>query len=168
MKSRFTRACHVMTGFLLLGTAYADECNGIVVKAIPEDKIGGKVETSLELIHAYEGKPDGTPLSYGGHGGGIYPADHVKILNCSRRRIASEPYFELILDDTPKNASEILYQRITQKLVDAGLDYANGGNAARTYLTQPRKACSLMIKRALDGDAAAVEVIRKTGICLPR
>ncbi|XAO72003.1 MAG: hypothetical protein AAYR33_03535 [Acetobacteraceae bacterium] len=54
------------------------------------------------------------------------------------------------------------------KLVDAGLDYANAGNAASSYLDQPRKACSLMIKRALNGDPAAIDVIRKTGICQPR
>ncbi len=84
----------------------------------------------LELIHAYKGKPDGTPLTYDGHGGGIYPADHVKILNCTLRKINAELYFDLILKDTPENAHEILYQSIMNKRVESRLDYANAGNAA--------------------------------------
>jgi len=160
--------CVTIAMSLSTHNALADECRGVVIKTIPGDDLDGKKGTMLELIHAYEGKPDGTPLTYGGHGGGIYPADHVKILNCTLRKIKTEPYFDLILRDTPENAHEILYQSIMNKLVDAGLDYANACNAASTYLEQPRKACSLMIKRALDGDPAAITIIRKTGICQPK
>lgn len=64
--------------WFITAQAQADECKGVVTQDIPDNAYDGKAGTVIEQLHEYEGKPDGTPLTYAVHGGGVYPADHIR------------------------------------------------------------------------------------------
>lgn len=148
--------------------ALADECRGVVIKDIPGNDYDGKAGSIVEQLHSYEGKPDGTPLTYAVHGGSVYPADHIKILNCSIRKIATDPYYDLVLNNTSENADDIIMQKAQEKLSNMGIDNADASNAAYAYAKSPQSACGKMAARAIAGDTSASEFIMSAGVCQPQ
>lgn len=147
--------------------ALGDECKGIVIKDIPGNDYDGKAGTIVGWLHENEGRPDGTPLTYAVHGGSVYPADHIKILNCTLHKTKEDPFYTLILDDTPENAHDILYQSVKQKLASLDMDLADASRAAEAYLSDPSSACGIMARRSLSGDPTAVSIIMDARICQP-
>ncbi|WP_025885526.1 hypothetical protein [Asaia prunellae] len=145
--------------------AFADDCKGVLLSSIPDHPEYGKAGEIVEMLHEYEGKPDGTPLTYAVHGGGIYPADRVKILNCTISKTTSDPYYKLTLNDTAENAYDILYQKTTEKLLALGLCNACASGVAEEYLKKPNGACGIMAARALHGDTSAVDFLNDGSVC---
>ncbi|WP_237914372.1 superinfection immunity protein [Acetobacter senegalensis] len=93
--------------------ASADECRGLVTKSF-DGPYPAKAGDIIEDLHQQDAKPDGSPLTYGVHGGGIYPADNIKLLNChivKHNKISKyDPSYLTIL-----NADEGSPQRLTQE-----------------------------------------------------
>lgn len=145
--------------------AFADDCKGVLLSKIPGHAEYGNAGEIVEMLHEYEGKPDGTPLTYAVHGGGIYPADHIKILNCTISKTTTDPFYKLTLADTPENAYDILYQNTMDKLLALGLCNACASGVAEAYLKKPNGACGIMAARALHGDASAVDFLTDGSVC---
>lgn len=158
----------LMSAMLLLANetpALADECKGVVTQDIPDNSYDGKAGTVIEQLHEYEGKPDGTHLTYAVHGGGVYPADHIRILNCTIHKISTDPYYELKLNNTSENADDIIMQKAEAQLLQMGMDNADASNAAYAYAKSPDTACGKMAARAINGDQSAASLILSGGIC---
>lgn len=151
--------------WFITAQAQADECKGVVTQDIPDNAYDGKAGTVIEQLHEYEGKPDGTPLTYAVHGGGVYPADHIRILNCTIHKISTDPYYELKLNNTSENADDIIMQKAEAQLLQMGMDNADASNAAYAYAKSPDTACGKMAARAINGDQSAASLILSGGIC---
>ncbi|WP_081880490.1 lysozyme inhibitor LprI family protein [Paenirhodobacter enshiensis] len=147
----------------------SDECIGRVINDIGND-LGYPVKKGelIHMLHDYEGTPEGHPLTYAVHGGGIYPADHIQLINCSIRPIKTIPYYRLVLNDTPENANDIIAQRARSALSSMMMNSADAGNAADAYVNRPDSACGKLAARAIAGDASAAELIVQSRVCQPQ
>ena len=160
----------VFVSFLSVTQAFSDECRGLVVKEIPPNTPdeGGSPEavkqgTIINELHGNTGTKEGVPITYAVHGGYVYPADHIRLLNCTIQRLSEQDIqkteqeyaklgltqeqddilrYRLKLDNTAQNADDILIQAVDNRLVQLGFSEADSSNAAYAYVKAPSEACS--------------------------
>ncbi|WP_281649966.1 hypothetical protein [Novacetimonas hansenii] len=151
--------------------AWADpNCKAVITKDLKGDGAGqyetkkGSIE---EYIALYKISDDGKPQSYSQHGGGIFPADAIHLLNCHlvKKMEGTTISYEIELDNTPENAKEIIRSNVEQKLVDAGMNYADASNASDAYVENPNSACGVATKKILNGASEMVDLVTSGGIC---
>ena len=149
--------------------AFADECRGLVVKEIPPNTPEGgspdavKQGTIINELHGNTGTKEGVPITYAVHGGYVYPADHIRLLNCTIQKLSEQDIqkteqeyaklgltqeqddilrYRLKLDNTAQNADDILIQAVDDRLVQLGFSEADASRAAYAYVKAPSATCS--------------------------
>ena len=160
----------VFVSFLSVTQAFSDECRGLVVKEIPSNTPdeGGSPEavkqgTIINELHGNTGTKEGVPITYAVHGGYVYPADHIRLLNCTIQKLSEQDVqkteqeyvklgltqeqddilrYRLKLDNTAQNADDILIQAIDDRLVQLGFSEADASRAAYAYVKAPSATCS--------------------------
>ena len=184
---------------LSVSQAFADECRGLVVKEIPPNTpdeggspIAVKQGTVINELHGNTGTKEGTPLTYAVHGGYVYPADHIRLLNCTIQKLSEQDVqkteqeyvklgltqeqddilrYRLKLDNTAQNADDILIQAVDDRLLHLGFSEADASNAAYAYVKAPSEACNQwmgnLFKTAPAHQAGQMEMPRMIpeGVC---
>ncbi|MFB9941584.1 hypothetical protein [Gluconobacter oxydans] len=134
-----------------------------------EDTKKGSV---VEYIHLQSINDDGSPQTFAVHGGGIYPADAVKLLNCHIERHKTSDglgfKYDTYLDDTPDNAKEILRASVEDQLLDLGVDEADASNASESYISHDGTACAQAVKSILAGNREIASLITGSQVCQPK
>jgi len=148
----------------------APNCEGTVLAPIPNDSYD-KPGDVISYLHLESINDDGSPATYAVEGGGIYPAQDIKLLNC---HIDKKPTpdgtgfdYSLVLDDTPANAKEMIRSSVEDQLISDGMDDADAGNGASAYVEQPDSGCGQAVKMILQGNTEMVQIVESGGICQP-
>lgn len=173
MKIQVSIMC-IISGILLTHSeAFADaNCKAIVTKDI-HSNMEGQYETKkgevIEYINLYKISDTGIPESYAVHGGGIYPSDSVKLLNCHIAKLmeGTTIKYRIVLDDNAENSKEIIRSKIEDKLEELGMDHADASNASYAYINNPNSACGIATRDILNGSPGMVDVVVSGGICQP-
>lgn len=163
--------------FLYGYPAWADEasgCIGVVISDYtPLEEGNGeypvKKGEKIEMLHEYEGDKSGNPLTYAVHGGSVYDANNIRLLNChvERRTKTSEddPGYTLVFNDIHERAATVLYDARFRAFEDAGVDYADSGNAAYAMAHAPNTLCAKAARKILAGNFTGVSQINDDRVC---
>ncbi|QCE33466.1 hypothetical protein FAI41_07705 [Acetobacteraceae bacterium] len=141
--------------FLSPSLVFADICEGVAITQFKDE--GGNIVHKGDPIERFHGDTfdkKGNPITYAQHGGYVWPADKVKLLNCHVEKTSKNGKIEadIVLDDTPENQKEIKYQKAEAFLEDeTGLCNAQSSNAARAYAYEPESKVGRMTMIFING-----------------
>lgn len=155
-------------------------CDAVAIQdtsAIEDSSSVVKKGETIQSIHIQDSNSFGDPTKYAQEGGYSYPAINFKLLNChieqeysfdsSGNSTGHKP--ELVLNNTPENYNEILYNLIYNELSGDGMSEAGASNAAAVYLKSPDTVCGLKVRSILYGNtvdpAALARSIDTNGTC---
>ena len=169
----------ISTLLVVCPSASADEnCRAVLTRNISPDTdhfdgiYDAKKGSLVEYIHLQSINDDGSPHTFAVHGGGTYPADAIKLLNCHIERRKTDDglgfKYDTYLDDTPENAKEILRASVEGQLLALGVDEADASNASESYISHDGTACAQAVKSILAGNREMASVITGTQICQPK
>lgn len=120
----------------------------------------------IDAITQYNLNKKTGKASFCSHGGGCYPAEALRLTNCtvdkSKPQFIDEAEISYGLDLTrSKVPPDVLRQHdVELKLLDLGMCNARADNAAAFYVKMPASRCAALVRRALEGDPTAVNKLK--------
>lgn len=160
-KATYFALALALTSASLDGSSAADICKALALRDVPAYPRGATVEAVTQyVVEKQTGK-----TSFCQHGGGCYPSEALRLINCTVGELNSDDGYELIyyLDvDRSKNSKEDLrIDDVDNRLLEMGLCSACAGNVAMFYVKRPNSPCALLAKGALEGNPLAVDKLLK-------
>jgi hypothetical protein len=177
----FMRRLHVVAiaSFMLGGPASAaDICKALALRDVPAleapESILKRGEYDTAITQYRMNKKTGM-TSFCSHGGFCYPThviengakvEVLRLTNCKigKRDEWDDPEEILYSVDVLKSALSETEQKIDEldnKLLDLGLCSACASNVAHLYVRQPQSRCAALTRKALGGDAQALETLKQ-------
>ena len=172
----------------LSAMAYTPElCSGVVLRTTPvygtyssmdqETGLVARAGTTVDgLVSLLLDTRTGLRRYCDLRGGGCYPVDAIRLLNCSVSRQArqSDPAFgsdsiviyDTVLNRSATNQTALRASDVEGTLIDRfGLCHACAGNAAYHYVREPNSACGRLVRAALEGDPVATKRLQGAEVC---
>jgi hypothetical protein len=132
-----------------------------------EDTYALKQGDRIDAITQYNVDKKTVAAKFCSHGGGCYPADALRLTNCSidksKPRFSDETELSYGLDVIrSKVPAAVLRQNdLELKLLDLGMCNACADNAAAFYVKMPASRCAALVRQALEGDPSAAKKLRE-------
>jgi hypothetical protein len=120
----------------------------------------------IDAITQYNLNKKTGKASFCSHGGGCYPAEALRLTNCTinktKPQFADETEISYGLDlIRSKIPPEVLRQNdVELKLLDIGMCNACADNAAAFYVKMPASRCAALVRQALEGNPTAVDKLK--------
>ena len=168
-----------IASFVLCGPASAaDICKAIALRDVPAleapESILKRGEYDTAITQYRMNKKTGM-TSFCSHGGYCYPThviengakvEVLRLTNCKigKRDEWDDPEEIFYNVDVLKSALSETEQKIDEldnKLLDLGLCSACASNVAHLYVRQPQSRCAALTRKALGGDAQALETLKQ-------
>jgi len=159
-----------LIAYALLTPVYASDsiCDGIATRnTIPSEHFSYALRKGEQItaITQYNIDKQTGETSICSHGGGCYPAGAIKLTNCKVDRTA--PAWEddetvsygLTLLRSKVDPARLRENDLELQLIGFGMCSACANNAAVLYMQQPRSKCGKLIKRALEGNPDAKDML---------
>jgi hypothetical protein len=101
------------------------------------------------------------------HGGGYYPAEALRLTNCSLSKpVPGAQSYSGNLDDVVYDLevirskvppAQLRIDDVDNKLLEIGMCYACADHAARIYVEKPASRIARLVRQALEGNASAIK-----------
>jgi hypothetical protein len=177
----FMRRLHLVAiaSFMLCAPASAaDICKAIALRDVPAleapESVLKRGEYDTAITQYRMNKKTGM-TSFCSHGGYCYPThviengakvEVLRLTNCKigKRDEWDDPEEIFYNVDVLKSALSETEQKIDEldnKLLDLGLCSACASNVAHFYVRQPQSRCAALTRKALGGDAQALETLKQ-------
>lgn len=124
-----------------------------------------KYGETVDAVTQYTVSKKTRAASFCQHGGGCYPAEALRLVNCA---VQSKPFSEY--DDEVIYGLDVIRSRVSPtilkeydaaaKLLELGLCYNCADNAAIVYVKMPSSICAKLVSEALEGNPAAIEKLK--------
>lgn len=99
-------------------------------------------------------------------------AENYKLLNCSLKKLPSEPSkldyvdkYIAILDPVKNSPNDLKFSSITDNLAALGMDLMSADNATLWYLRRPYSNCAMLVRDAMNGDEGAINNLLNSEKC---
>jgi hypothetical protein len=164
------------TTFTTNAWAEIDLCKAVALRDVPaiEDQSSIiKRGDSYTAISQYNVNKKTGVITMCSHGGYCYPTqvieggrrvEALRLTNCKIGKPsyhdADETSYELILDRRSVSPAELKQMDVSNKLLAMGLCNACADNATEYYLKQPASRCARLVRRVLQGDRKALNVLK--------
>jgi hypothetical protein len=179
---RFLPVLATMSLIAAAPASAADICRAIALLDIPAigapDSILKRGEYDTAITQYRVNKKTGLS-SFCSHGGNCYPTQMVvngvrvealRLTNCKVGKLddwddPDEVFYGLDVLKSAVNETELKEDQLDDKLIGLGLCNACAGNVAHLYIYQPQSRCAALTRKALGGDAQALETLKAFPDC---
>ncbi|MBI1217974.1 MAG: hypothetical protein GC186_05445 [Rhodobacteraceae bacterium] len=128
----------------------------------------------FDAVSQYVTFKDGRPPQFCSPGP-CYPASAIVLTTCKvddtkpGETYGDETYFGVTIIRSRVSPDVLRISDVFGRLADLGVDHADAGNAATTFVKMPFSACASVVQGALEGDPAAVALLNSSGqsLCPP-
>jgi hypothetical protein len=153
---------------LLVDPAFANAmvsiCEAIAMRTTTktENLYALKQGQTIDAITQYNVDRKTGAASLCSHGGGCYPADALRLTNCSINKSKpqyvddNEVSYSLELIRSKVSPAKLRQNDVELKLLDIGMCSACADNAAAFYVKMPNSRCATLVRQALEGEPTAI------------
>jgi hypothetical protein len=154
-----------LAGFSLTANATDSICEAVALHSTVKTETFGyplRQGESIDAVTQYNVNKKTGETSYCSHGGGCYPAEALRLTNSyvDKSKVSweddDEKSYGLVLIRSKVPPAQLRQNDVELKLLEIGMCNACAGNAAAIYVKAPESRCAKLVRKALEGDPAAV------------
>lgn len=162
----------------LSATFAADLCKAVALRDVPAIESPRSIIPKGgfdDSITGYNVEKDGGDAEFCSHGGYCYPThlhvgnqtvEALRLVNCTVDK--SHPYdegtkigYELVVNRATVPAAQLRRDDLDNRFLQMGLCSACADNVAQFYVSRPQSQCSILARRALEGDPVATKQLQE-------